>query len=915
MNRRPFVVFSILYVCGIIISDKIYNKEYIDICAFLIIGAFMACVWNYKFVSNDSCVDKNKSNCSKRRKCAYICIGVCCILISAIFTICAEKSNNKEIELKEKCVDIMGEVYAISEKANSYAITLVGVKDSSKQYEKVLVYLNKEDFKDLFDNIKNRDDSIEENDYCVKAGSLIRISGEPSNFLKPTNPGQFDERTYYVKQLGYKYKVYGNNVDIVRSSLKYYRSNKKIYYSLKRVLYSIKDTLKRQLYRIYNEDTAGLISGIILGEKSLIDEETKMLYQSAGISHILAISGLHITILGMCLYKILSKMKINVYIKNSIVIFIIVCYGIMTDFSISTNRAVVMMVIMLVSRFLGRSYDIYTSLALSLVIILIQNPLLIYHSGLLFSYGAIVGIIYVYPALSSCIYKEIVKIENRFGIIIDEDTGECIDENKILDIKDIIRKVIRYYNDSIVMGVSIYVITLPIMINTYHEINILSIFINVVVLALSKILIILCFITPIINVVSTKIAYLTGGAPYVILKIYEMLGKCINNTDVNRIIIAHKPLWQIIVYYCVVIVFIWFVNKDGCNINDENWKVNQDVLNMKNSVKRAENAKRNQNVLNKKNTIKRADNIKYKNEKSNVEYSLNYIFILILCSIIFLDFSSFVFKSNKLNITMLDVSQGDGLCIQTPSGKVITVDGGSSDVNDIDKYRLVPFFKYKGIDTIDYAFISHLDTDHISGIQGIIDNKSYGIKVRNVVLPYVSNKKENCIEFEKIAKSNGINVLYFTMNNRIKIDNVIFTCLHPNKYYTPVSETENSYSEVILLSYKQFDMLFTGDVEADGEKVVTEKLKNRYMNRKIDVIKVPHHGSKNSSTEEFIEAVNPKFALISAGKNNRYGHPHKETLERYRKNGSVIYSTKENGAISLVTDGEKIDIMLSLKGQ
>ena len=94
---------------------------------------------------------------------------MCCILVGVICTLHAEKRNSKEIEFKEKCVDIMGEVYAISEKENSYAITLVGVKDSSKQYEKVLVYLNKEDFKDLFDNIKNRDDSIEENDYCVKA--------------------------------------------------------------------------------------------------------------------------------------------------------------------------------------------------------------------------------------------------------------------------------------------------------------------------------------------------------------------------------------------------------------------------------------------------------------------------------------------------------------------------------------------------------------------------------------------------------------------------------------------------------------------------------------------------------------------------------------------------------------------------
>ena len=207
----------------------------------------------------------------------------------------------------------------------------------------------------------------------------------------------------------------------------------------------------------------------------------------------------------MCLYKILSKLRLNVYARNIFTIGLIISYGIMTNFTISTNRAVVMMVVMLSSRFFGRTYDIYSAMSLSLMIILIQNPLLIYNSGLIFSFCAVVGIVCISPALGYIFNEKMELIKNRDNIMIERDTGQY-DDDIVFDFKDIIRKVVKYAKKSLICSLAIYLTTLPIMINTYYSITVLSVFINILVLALAEILIITCFITSIVGFISVKLS-------------------------------------------------------------------------------------------------------------------------------------------------------------------------------------------------------------------------------------------------------------------------------------------------------------------------------------------------------------------------------------------------------------------------
>ena len=134
----------------------------------------------------------------------------------------------------------------------------------------------------------------------------------------------------------------------------------------------------------------------------------------------------------------------------------------------------------------------------------------------------------------------------------------------------------------------------------------------------------------------------------------------------------------------------------------------------------------------------------------------------------------------------------------------------------------------------------------------------------------------------------------------------MLTYLHPEEGWN--SADPNAYSTVMYLTYRNFTALFTGDLEGEGEKLVKEKLPDILPARGITLLKVAHHGSKNSTDEAFLQAVNPQIALISSGRNNRYGHPHEELLERLEDCGCLIYRTQESGAITVRVRNGKVRV-------
>ena len=270
---------------------------------------------------------------------------------------------------------------------------------------------------------------------------------------------------------------------------------------------------------------------------------------------------------------------------------------------------------------------------------------------------------------------------------------------------------------------------------------------------------------------------------------------------------------------------------------------------------------------------------------------------------------------SELKITFLDVGQGDCIYIENDNGDCYLVDGGSSSVSHVGKYRLLPFLKFQGAGILEAVFVTHPDEDHCNGIMELLEQgEAQGIRVKNLVLPDVSEsvKNEGYLTLVQAAGKAKIPISYLSRGQRLENGRLILTCLHPEK--GDRNTEPNEYSIVLKASYGNFSALLTGDIEGNGERELTESLTEEPAGGRVTVLKAAHHGSKYSTPEAFLESERPVYAVISCGKKNSYGHPHRELLERLENCGAEILITWESGAVSFCTDGKKVRVERFLEG-
>ena len=256
--------------------------------------------------------------------------------------------------------------------------------------------------------------------------------------------------------------------------------------------------------------------------------------------------------------------------------------------------------------------------------------------------------------------------------------------------------------------------------------------------------------------------------------------------------------------------------------------------------------------------------------------------ILAIALIITIICSNYIHIPNNLKIHFIDIGQGDSSLIITPNNKKVLIDGGgtmnSSGNYDIGKNTLLPYLLDRGIKKLDYIMISHFDADHCQGLIAVLNS----LKVKNIIISKQAEKVYNYEKIMEIVVNKKINIIVVKRGDVINVDNnVEIRIIYPESklYFDDI----NSNSIVAKLIYNKFSMLFTGDIESMAEERVVKIAKHEL---KSMILKVGHHGSKTSSTQEFIEAVKPQIALIGVGKNNKFGHPNEGVIKRLKENRS-----------------------------
>lgn len=653
-------------------------------------------------------------------------------------------------------------------------------------------------------------------------GSRVRVQGKLYAFDGATNPGEFDARRYY-QILDIQARI--QNAVILEETASYDR--------FREGLYRFRKYLSALLDVCFEEKDASVMKAVLLGEKGGLDEETKQLYQLSGIIHILSISGLHISIIGMGLSKILYKVRCPEIINVILSIALMYCYGVMTGMSISAYRAIMMFGIHMAAGLFGRTYDMLTAMAVAAISVLIRQPLYLYHSGFLFSFGAILAIGLFLPTIEEYRPKELRFSGSRFF------DGRSAHSSKLAGC---VYGILLQTRKLISTSLAVSIVTLPVYLCFYYEYPLYSLFLNVLLLPGMGLILSDGLFSLLAAMYYLPLGSYAAVPAHFLLTFYEFCCSLTLRMPESRNILGRPENWQIVLY--VLILYIA---------------------------------------------------VRYGHKWSRLLF-WQWILLALLCIT--------VRYQSGLQITFLDVGQGDCIYLADEKGFHYLIDGGSSSKSDVGTWQMLPFLKEEGADMLDAVFVTHMDSDHYNGIHMLVKEMvQNGVTIENLILPDIGagSRGEEYAELEALALRQGISVHYIHRGETLCRGNLKFTCLHPEK---GAEQESNEASVVLYLEYGAFSALFTGDLEGSGEEAVRQQLKDIVPGGGITVLKVAHHGSGNSTKEAFLETASPKLALISAGKNNRYGHPHEELMNRLERAGCYIYQTKECGAVTVqVTQG------------
>ena len=777
----------------------------------------------------------------------------------------------------------------------------------------------------------------------VDVSARVRLCGTMYPFRRAMNEGEFDLLLYYhILRVSFSLR----DVDTLAASAPTDQ--------LAVSLFHLKNYISEQIDCLFSTQNSAVLKAMLLGEKGLLEEETRELYQGAGIVHILSISGLHLSLLGMGLFSLTGKCRwIPMPVRAAASILIVFLYGKMIGMGTSVFRALVMLTLYIISKVIGRTYDILTAASIAAFLLLLDQPLYLLHTGFQFSFCAVLAIGILLPALPGRILK----------------------------------------------AIAIPLATLPVYLWAYGTFPVTSLLLNLIVIPLMTVVMVSAggavLLEGMIGFVSGGLtdslpangtlsaggalaanATLSAGGVLpaalkwfpriiglpaeLILDFYRFLAESSGKIPGHEIVLGRPSPIRILVFYSMLLILAAIsvrlqmphmrrrIEADAVlqkqeasllrlrNAQTENAayaahvtenpgaKVWSEVF--ADSLESCRRKEDRGDLLLRRAVAKTCQIFHLYDNRSRKDFACICTALWIAAALSVLAFRF----SPAFEMDMLYVGQGDGIFISC-QGRHFLIDGGSSTKEDLAKYTLLPFLHSKGVGHLDGIILTHDDIDHCSGLLQFLEAAAEEkplISLSAVYLPDIaeSAKGENYKRIENLCGQVGIPVRCISRGQRLRSGCLTMECLHPVRGAS--YEDANEYSTTLLLRYRDsslsqeedsavkpdlsgkaedFSALLTGDLEGQGEEELLKYLTETNLLQaseelpNIDVLKVAHHGSKNATSEHFLQLVHPDIAIISAGIDNMYGHPAEELLDRLVSSASqpAIYRTDLQGEISI----------------
>ncbi|MDO5557061.1 MAG: DNA internalization-related competence protein ComEC/Rec2 [Clostridia bacterium] len=663
--------------------------------------------------------------------------------------------------------------------------------------------------------------NIKKQDIKYKYGDLLQIRGE---YKKPTGKRNFGGYNYYNYLLSTNIKGIiedVQNVEVLRQE-----NLDKFSLTVNKFTSNIKQRIKTFL----KGDNAELFISLILADKTNLNDEIQENFKQSNLSHILAVSGMHVAYIITIMTFILNQVIHKRYLKI-ILVFILVIYMQMTNYIPSVVRAGIMSIVSLIAGIILKRDDIKNNIAVSMIIILLYNPYCIRNLGLQLSYIGVISIM-MYQGLMGKFLKQCFRVEKI--------------KNKTLV------KITKYISSTIQVTLAANILILPILLYNFNSIPINFLISNILVTPIIAFIIGFGIITIIISFFFPQMAIICGKLLNFSINIINIITENISKIE-NKIIIT-PLIVSILLYYIAVLTFWSFL------------------------------------VL------------KNKKRKYTIEENFLSSFIKLVCwlkkkgiAIILIIIIPLGMVLNNIpktfKVYFVDVGQGDCTLIQTSMDKKILIDGGGSEFSnyDVGEKILVPYLLDRRVKKIDFVMISHFDSDHVQGIFKVMEN----FEVGKILISKQPESSENFERFLEIANKEKIEIIQVNKGDKVLIDkDTYFKILWPDKNNFIEENPLNNNSIVAKLIHLNFSMLFTGDIEEIAEK---QLLKYYDKELKSTVLKVAHHGSKTSSTHDFLVKVNPEVAVIGVGEKNTFGHPNDVVLQRLIDMNVEIHRTDKMG--------------------